>query len=44
MEKKDLILKLNEIEGKIGIKINPSIIKDVAAIYGLWLSYNWKRY
>lgn len=37
MEKKDLILKLNEIEGKIGIKINPSIIKDVAAIYGLWL-------
>jgi len=37
MEKKDLILKLNEIEGKIGIKINPSRIKDVAAIYGLWL-------
>ncbi len=37
MEKKDLILKLNEIKGNIGIKINPSIIKDVAAIYGLWL-------
>lgn len=37
MEKKDLILKLNEIKGNLGIKINPSIIKDVAAIYGLWL-------
>ncbi|MFX1443381.1 MAG: hypothetical protein ACFFHV_08210 [Promethearchaeota archaeon] len=37
MEKKDLILKLNEIKGKIGFKINPSIIKDLAAIYGLWI-------
>ncbi|MFX1452853.1 MAG: hypothetical protein ACFFCM_18595 [Promethearchaeota archaeon] len=37
MEKKDLILKLHEIKGNIGIKINPSIIKDIGAIYGLWL-------
>lgn len=37
MDKKDLILKLNEIKGTIGNKINPSLIKDIAAIYGLWL-------
>ncbi len=37
MEKKDLILKLNEIKGNIGTKLNPSIIKDIASIYGLWL-------
>ncbi|TFG27811.1 MAG: hypothetical protein EU532_06605 [Promethearchaeota archaeon] len=43
MERKDLILQLNELKGKIGQKIEPSIITQIAEIYGKWLKNTTNR-
>ncbi len=43
MENKDLIFKLNDLKGKIGKTVNPSIIKQIAEVYGKWVDNKDKR-